>query len=145
MFKSLYFKIVLILLIFIVAVMCAVASILMNGVSAYYVNQFGDQMEECFGQNAMLYRELNTGTGDAAAIKEILASYGSILGIDAYRNYYVLDGSGYIFADETCRTSIPGVFAAGDVRTKHLRQIVTACADGATAIKFAEEWLTELE
>lgn len=48
---------------------------------------------------------------------------------------------GYILADETTRTSLPGVFAAGDVRTKALRQIVTAAADGATAAHFAEEYL----
>ena len=58
MFKSLYFKIVLILLIFIVAVMCAVSAILINGVSGYFTGQFGDQMEECFGENTILYHEL---------------------------------------------------------------------------------------
>ncbi len=51
------------------------------------------------------------------------------------------DRSGYIVAGETCRTSLPGVFAAGDVRTKELRQIITACADGASAIRSAEDWL----
>ncbi len=56
-----------------------------------------------------------------------------------------LDPSGYIIADETCRTSLPGVFAAGDVRTKPLRQIVTACSDGATAVKFAEEWIEGIQ
>lgn len=53
--------------------------------------------------------------------------------------------NGYIKADETCRTSVPGVYAAGDVRTKPLRQIVTACADGAVAVKFAEEYIESLE
>lgn len=52
-----------------------------------------------------------------------------------------LDGQGYIVADETTRTSLPGVFAVGDVRTKPLRQIVTATADGAVASRFAEEYL----
>ena len=54
-----------------------------------------------------------------------------------------LDDSGYIVADETTKTSLPGVFAAGDVRTKPLRQIVTATADGATAAYFAEEYLRQ--
>ena len=54
-----------------------------------------------------------------------------------------LDGNGYIIADETTRTSIEGVFAAGDVRTKALRQVVTAVADGAVAVHFAEEYLNE--
>ena len=52
-----------------------------------------------------------------------------------------LDESGYIVADETTRTSLPGVFAVGDVRTKAVRQIVTATADGAAAAHFAEEYL----
>lgn len=52
-----------------------------------------------------------------------------------------MDEAGYIVADETTRTSVPGVFAVGDVRTKALRQIVTAVADGATAAHFADEYL----
>lgn len=52
-----------------------------------------------------------------------------------------LDKSGYILADETTRTSRPGVFAVGDVRTKAVRQIVTAASDGAVAVHFAEEYL----
>lgn len=55
-----------------------------------------------------------------------------------------LDKNGYIIADETTRTNIPGVFAAGDIRTKELRQIVTAAADGANAAHFAEKYLSEL-
>ena len=46
-------------------------------------------------------------------------------------------------ADESTRTSVPGVFAAGDLRAKVLRQIVTAVADGAAAAHFAEEYLME--
>lgn len=52
-----------------------------------------------------------------------------------------LDENGYIPADETTKTEIPGVFAVGDVRTKALRQVVTAVADGANAVYFAEEYL----
>ena len=54
-----------------------------------------------------------------------------------------LDESGYIVADESTCTSIPGVFAAGDVRTKKLRQIVTAAADGAAAAQGVEEYLVD--
>lgn len=53
-----------------------------------------------------------------------------------------LNDAGYITADETTRTSIPGVYAVGDVRTKLLRQVVTAVADGATAAHMAEEYLS---
>lgn len=52
-----------------------------------------------------------------------------------------LDSSGYIVADESTRTSLPGVFAVGDVRTKAVRQVVTAVADGAVAVHYAEEYL----
>jgi thioredoxin reductase (NADPH) len=52
-----------------------------------------------------------------------------------------LDSGGYIVADETTKTSLPGVYAVGDVRTKPLRQVVTAVADGAVAVHMAEEFL----
>ena len=54
-----------------------------------------------------------------------------------------LDGGGYIVAGETTETSIPGVYAVGDVRTKALRQVVTAVSDGAVAVHYAEEYLAE--
>ena len=53
-----------------------------------------------------------------------------------------LDAEGYIVADESTKTSLPGVYAVGDVRTKPLRQVVTAVADGAVAVHMAEEYLT---
>jgi len=56
-----------------------------------------------------------------------------------------LDDNGYILADETTKTAIPGVFAVGDVRTKALRQIVTAVADGAMAAHMAEEFLASAQ
>ena len=52
-----------------------------------------------------------------------------------------LDG-GYIVADETGRTSVEGFYAAGDVRTKHLRQVITAAADGASCAVSADEYLS---
>ena len=52
-----------------------------------------------------------------------------------------LDAAGYVVADESTRTNIPGVFAVGDLRTKQLRQVVTAVADGAMAVHAAEEFL----
>lgn len=54
-----------------------------------------------------------------------------------------MDDGGYIVAGESTQTSIPGVFAVGDVRTKALRQVVTAVADGAVAAHYAEEYLLE--
>ena len=54
-----------------------------------------------------------------------------------------LDEGGYIVADESTRTGIDGVYAVGDVRTKPLRQVVTAVGDGAVAVHFAEEYLAK--
>lgn len=53
-----------------------------------------------------------------------------------------LDENGYILADESTKTNIAGVFAVGDVRTKALRQVVTAASDGAVAAHFAEEYIS---
>lgn len=55
-----------------------------------------------------------------------------------------LDENAYVRAGEDCMTTAPGIFAAGDVRTKAFRQIITACADGANAAHSAEEYLNRL-
>lgn len=60
-----------------------------------------------------------------------------------YANQIDMDARGYLIADETTRTSLPGVFAVGDVRSKPLRQIVTAAADGAVASHYIEEYLSQ--
>jgi thioredoxin reductase (NADPH) len=54
-----------------------------------------------------------------------------------------LDGSGYILTDAAMRTNVPGVFAAGDIVAKPLRQVVTAAADGATAVYSALSYIRE--
>ncbi len=59
----------------------------------------------------------------------------------SYTDALEKDEKGYIIADESCRTSLPGVFAAGDVRSKRLRQVSTAVADGANAVYSAQEYL----
>ncbi len=97
MFKSLYFKIVLILLVFILAIMCVVSTVLLNGVSTYYADTFMKQMDEQFSPASSLYGELVgalTAENFAAEQKTILSAYASVLGIDQYRNYYVLDMDG---------------------------------------------------
>lgn len=55
-----------------------------------------------------------------------------------------LDERGYVIADETGKTSVPGIFVAGDVRTKALRQVVTAVSDGANAAISAENYINQL-
>lgn len=60
------------------------------------------------------------------------------------RNIALLDDFGYVKAGEDCTTSQEGLFVAGDVRTKALRQIITACADGANAVRSATDYLKTL-
>ena len=85
----------------------------------------------------------NTVTGAEFLIKcdGVFVSIGRKPATDLVKNQLELDKGGYIVADESTRTSVPGVFAAGDVRTKALRQVVTAVADGAMAVHFAQEYL----
>ncbi|MBQ3707123.1 MAG: HAMP domain-containing protein [Clostridia bacterium] len=97
MLKSLYFKIVLILLIFIITVMAAVGAILMNGVASFYMDDFTDQMKECFDPDGFIMRDLLAASDEpnyAYEMKNILSNYRSVLGIDEYRNYYVLNLDG---------------------------------------------------
>lgn len=55
-----------------------------------------------------------------------------------------IDAAGYVVADEMCKTNIPGIFAAGDIRTKRLRQVSTAVADGANATASVEDYFIEI-
>jgi thioredoxin reductase (NADPH) len=64
---------------------------------------------------------------------------------ELFRRQLEIDKNGYIIADETTKTNISGVFAVGDVRTKPVRQIVTATADGATVSHFIEEYLADIQ
>ena len=63
---------------------------------------------------------------------------------DIFKGQLNMDKNEYIIADETTKTNIPGVFAVGDVRTKALRQVITAASDGAVAAHFAEQYLAKL-
>lgn len=86
-------------------------------------------------------RNVITGMQMVIPCDGVFVSVGRKPATDLFRGQLELDSAGYILADETTRTNIPGVFAAGDVRTKELRQIITAAADGATAAHYAEQYL----
>ena len=90
-------------------------------------------------------RNLQTGDESELAVDGIFVSIGRSPATALVQNQLVLDEAGYIIADESTRTNIPGVFAVGDVRTKALRQIVTAVADGAIAVHHAESYLATLQ
>ena len=92
---------------------------------------------------AVRVRDVQTGQLREIPCDGLFVSIGRKPSTDLVKGQLELDEAGYIIADETTRTNIPGVFAAGDVRTKVLRQIITAAADGASAAHWAEEYLAE--
>ena len=86
-------------------------------------------------------RNVKTGEETTLACDGVFVSIGRKPSSELVKDQVEVDPAGYIIADESTRTNIPGVFAVGDVRTKALRQVVTAVADGATAVHYAEEYL----
>lgn len=83
----------------------------------------------------------NDGHFEKIDLDGLFISIGRTPASELFKGQLELDGYGYIVSDETTKTNIAGVFAVGDVRTKALRQIVTAAADGAVAAHFAEEYI----
>ena len=104
MYRGLYFKIILILVVFILIVMSVVGAVLIANVLDYYNDEFSDCMVQNFGGDGQLrvYLENAMDGSDTAAAaqsqKAILAAYSSRLGIDDYRNYYILDADGNFLA-----------------------------------------------
>lgn len=86
-------------------------------------------------------RGLRTGEETQLDCDGVFISVGRKPATELVQGQLELDRGGYIVADETTKTSLPGVYAVGDVRTKPLRQVVTAVADGAMAVHMAEEYL----
>ena len=86
-------------------------------------------------------RNVKTGEESTLVCDGVFVSVGRKPSTELVKDQITIDPAGYIIADESTRTNIPGVFAVGDVRTKALRQVVTAVADGATAVHYAEEYL----
>ena len=71
----------------------------------------------------------------------LFVAVGSTPSTELVENLVELDKNGYIIADESCKTSVEGIFAIGDIRTKSVRQVLTAAADGAVSIYEAEKYL----
>lgn len=74
-------------------------------------------------------------------VSGVFIAVGYVPNSQIYKDIVAIDDSGYIIAGENCETNLPGVFAAGDIRTKDLRQIITAASDGANAVTAVERYL----
>ena len=93
---------------------------------------------------ALKLRHVHSGEESQIKVDGLFVSVGRVPATELLRGQVALDEGGYVMADESTRTNIPGVFAVGDVRTKQLRQVITAAADGAVAAHFAEAYLAEI-
>lgn len=89
------------------------------------------------------YRDLRTGEVRELSCGGVFIAIGRRPNTGLLRDQLRLDEGGYIPAGEDTRTELPGVFAAGDVRAKPLRQVATAAADGAVAAHMAAQWLEQ--
>ena len=83
----------------------------------------------------------NAGEEKTLAIDGLFVAVGQEPETEIVRDLVATDEKGYIVADENCRTDLEGVFVAGDCRTKAVRQLTTAAADGAVAALMAAEYL----
>lgn len=103
---------------------------------------WNSRVEEIKGDNKVSGAVVNTeGRVYDLDIEGIFIAVGIKPFSDIFKGFVDTDEHGYIIADETGKTSREGVFAAGDVRTKSLRQIITAAADGANCVYSAEKYL----
>ena len=91
----------------------------------------------------VVVKDVNSGQEKQIDCDGVFISIGRKPATELVKDSLQLDKGGYIVADVSTKTNIGGVFAVGDVRTKQLRQVVTAVADGAVAAHMAEEYLAE--
>lgn len=88
-------------------------------------------------------KNVKTGETTSLEVAGVFIAVGYIPNSQIYKDIVAIDDYGYIIAGESTQTNVPGVFAAGDIRTKDLRQIITAASDGANAITAVEKYLNE--
>lgn len=89
-------------------------------------------------------RSVTDGTQEELPVEGVFIAVGMHPNTEAFRGTVPCDEKGYVIAGEDCVTKVPGIFAAGDIRTKQVRQIITAAADGACAVASAERYLNTL-
>lgn len=86
-------------------------------------------------------RNVKTNAEQTIAADGVFIAVGIVPNTEKFANFVQLDENGYIIAGEEGVTNVPGVFAAGDIRTKMLRQVVTAVSDGANCVTSAQRYL----
>ncbi|MCI7789815.1 MAG: thioredoxin-disulfide reductase [Lachnospiraceae bacterium] len=95
----------------------------------------GEEMVE-----SLLLHQNQTGKETVLEVNGVFIAVGILPNTKRFKGLVDMDENGYILADETCATSVPGIYAAGDIRKKALRQIITAVADGANAVNSVQNY-----
>ena len=93
--------------------------------------------------NGLQVQNVKDQTISRMDVSGVFIAVGTIPNSHNFAEILDMDEKGYIIAGENCETNVPGVYVAGDVRTKQLRQIITATADGANAVTSVERYLVE--
>ncbi|MDP4121154.1 MAG: NAD(P)/FAD-dependent oxidoreductase, partial [Bacillota bacterium] len=94
--------------------------------------------------SSITVENVNSSEKNVINVDGVFVAVGIVPNSEAFSKIVKLDENGFIVAGEDCATSAKGIFAAGDVRTKTLRQVVTAVADGANAVNSVEKYLDSL-
>lgn len=104
--------------------------------------------QEILGENVvegLVLKNKKTGENVTLSVSGIFIAVGQIPKNEVFADTVRLDGAGFVLASEDCMTSKPGIFAAGDCRTKEVRQLTTAAADGAVAALAAVKYISASE
>lgn len=107
----------------------------------FCLNKVVDNMQGEPVLSEVFLKDTQTGEVSTISVNGLFVAIGQTPKTELVKELLPLDDMGYIQADEECTTSIPGLFVAGDVRTKSLRQLVTAASDGAYAAVAATNYI----
>jgi thioredoxin reductase (NADPH) len=100
-----------------------------------------DEIVGQYGVEGIRVRDLNTGKTKGLEAEGLFVAIGAAPNTTLVKGKLTLDDKGYILTDDKMQTNIPGVYAAGDIRSKYLRQVITAASDGAIAAYSAEHYI----
>ena len=107
-------------------------------------NQVCEEIQEEEQVEAILLKNVKDGSSQRVKVDGVFVAVGIHPNSEPYQGLVDMDEGGYIVAGEDGKTNMPGIFAAGDVRTKKLRQIITAASDGANAVSSVQDYLSRL-
>ncbi len=102
-----------------------------------------EEIEGKFGVEGLKIKNIKTGEQSSIQVDGLFVAIGLNPNNSLVKDKVELSKDGYVITDERMRTNVPGVFAAGDLREKYLRQVITAAADGASAAYTAEQYINE--